>query len=103
MDIKQINFIHKGGPYGDETSWYEVKVPENTTFIDFVKGILLHRPKEWGAFKETNLFGPTIVEYSYGEYKIVDEEKYKEVQLKTIKKITANGGWSLMDYYIEFN
>ena len=50
MDIKQINFIHKGGPYGDETSWYEIKVPENTTFIDFVKGILLRRPKEWGVF-----------------------------------------------------
>ena len=47
MINKKIERIHLKGPFGDETSLYNVVFPEGMTVAEFIEAILEEFPKEW--------------------------------------------------------
>lgn len=115
-----ITFIHTGGPYGDATSNYEVRIPEDTTVAEFIKYIVRVysvEHGEWGEFRVYGLkehpHGHGLISYNRGEAffepepwrtpRDVCEPLLKELQNRVIKKVKANGGWSCMGYdlYLE--
>lgn len=89
----KIEFKQTGGPYGDETSNYDV-TSDSKTARDFVNDVLVHYKGEWGYF---SLDGKRY-EYRYGALlnDIPDEVLDREI----VYPIKANGGWSLMSYRI---
>lgn len=98
MKKNKIKLICIAGPFGDATSAYEVMFPEDMTVLDFIACVLEEFPKEWGEF---SVGWKDIVEYNRGTYKIINKELFDEVKNKKMSSVKANGGWTLMTYYIE--
>lgn len=101
--MNKIQFRHKAGPFGDCTSDYEVCFPENMTVYEFIVAVLEEYPEEWGSFFVSWLgnIGITFMKYKAGDIvNICDKECFLKIKDYHIKKVSANGGWSLMDYYI---
>lgn len=98
--MNKIQFKHRAGPFGDCTSDYEVCFPENMTVHEFIVAVLEEYPEEWGSFS-TSRFGNTFIEYKAGGLiNVCDKERFLRIKDYHIEKVSANGGWSLMDYYI---
>lgn len=96
--MKRFYRLCTGGPFGDETSSYDVILPEgeDITVQEFIEQILVDEPNEWGAIY--NGMREVIADYKYGEATFRDGyDKYKNAK---IANVTAHGGWSTMDYYI---
>lgn len=114
-----IKFIHKSGPHGDETCWYDVEFPEQWTVEDFIRYIVYtYAPEhdEWGEFA----IGHTdFVEYTARKGQkphawlcVPSWAKDREARLEESKRlyndnigkklvsVRANGGWSAMSYYL---
>lgn len=70
---RDFKLVCTGGPYGDCCCSYAVEL----------RG-------EWTA--------QVKIEYQYGNLKSTAPEK---IARKKIKRVHSNGGWSLMDYWIE--
>lgn len=77
----------------DETAAFEVET-DRETVADLVSDILNHKG-EWGFIE----IDGKKYEYRYGG-QIGKHIPSKELA-KRIEKVTASGGWSRMDYYIE--
>ena len=96
--MNKLNFERTGGPYSDETSSYNVIVPEGMILEEFIKAVLDEKPKEWGEI-HLGWGGPILIEYKHGNLfnpsKEVSENLHKEVVA-----VKASGGWSLMNYYL---
>lgn len=94
---KTIKLIHVAGPFGDETSRYDITFP-NMTVADFILTVLKENPDEWGTIR---LNGEIICEYKKGK---ITSLNAKMNVLKTIitpnKDAWAHGGWSLMNYHL---
>lgn len=114
-----IKFIHRSGPHGDATCWYDIKFPDGWTVEDFMRYVVYtYAPEhdEWGEFA----IGSTdFVEYTArkGEQPcawlcVPSWAKDREARLaesrrlyndninKKLISVRANGGWSAMSYYL---
>ena len=94
-----IKLNHLEGPFGDATSVYEVSFSEGMTISDFLNIVITQKSKEWGNISLSSK--AILIDYKYGHYTIRDDKLYNKFKDKKIKKITAHGGWSSMDYIIE--
>ena len=75
---------------GDCTAPYDVTLDHDYTFDELVNEILLRN--EWGYIN----FGGYRFEYRYNKCDNIPEN----LLTIPVKKVTASGGWSRMDYYI---
>lgn len=98
--MNKIQFKHRAGPFGDCTSDYEVYFPENMTVYEFIIAVLEEYPEEWGSFSTSWLDNAFIKYKAGGLINICDKERFLRIKDYHIKKVSANGGWSLMNYYI---
>ena len=93
--MNTIKLIRVAGPFGDETSKYNIVFP-NMTIADFILTVLKENPDEWGTIR---LNGEIICEYKKGK---ITSLNTKMNILKTIitpnKDTCDHGGWSLMNY-----
>lgn len=105
----KIDFIKKGGPYGDATSSYEVTFPKGTTlreFIIYITDTYSIEHGEWGSFSlsNTGYFGNIFADYKRGAIRKITD-KWKSLKIDSfldskLTKVIANGGWSNMDYHL---
>lgn len=98
-----FKLIHRDGPHGDQCSSYDIEIGDNVTLSEFLKHL---NPEEWGKvhFVEFDYNGRMIninIEYSYGKITNMPDKALPYMN-KVIKSGEANGGWSLMDYWIKF-
>lgn len=91
-----------GRTRGDCTAPYEVILyHDNVTVEEFVNAVLSDKT-EWGRISiGADYFNPKACTwYKYGEF---DKKNYNLIPYynKIITKVSADGGWSCMDYMIE--
>lgn len=84
-----------GGPYGDCTSSYKV-TDFPTTVGELLKYILEHKKDEWGYIYISN-YRNKVAEYRCGTIVKPLSDEYKDVR---ISSLSADGGWSRMDYIV---
>lgn len=108
-----LKFVQTGGPYGDETSSYDVKVQKEGFKVKDLCEYVLGKDKEYKEWGEIYIMGkgrpyefltkdvdtPIYkLEYKWGE--ILSDNIPDEIKEKTFTECKANGGWSLMSYRI---
>ena len=81
---------------GDCTAGYRVDLDKEYTVSEFIEEVLQRFSNEWGYFCIKNLF--TRIEYRSG--KLIENMIEGNVLSAKIVSVTANGGWSSMDYNI---
>jgi len=114
---KVFKLVYKSGPHGDECSSYEVKFFGQQTLQDLLNAL---DEREWGLVKvripnpetfnlpyatEREKYMDLTIEYKHGKI-ITPREKYAYLLDKVIDNNYsnfANGGWSLMNYWIKVN
>ena len=96
--MKRFYRLYTGGPYGDETSSYDIILPEGdvVTVEEFIEQILIDEPNEWGSIY--NGMREVIADYKRGE--VTFRDGYDSIKDKKISSAQAHGGWSRMDYYL---
>ena len=92
----KINLIRVGGPYGDETSSYKFTIIGNEMTLEQFAEAIAEDEREWGSIRKSSPFGEVLADYKYGKINYRADKN-----IKIAKEGTANGGWSLMDYYAE--
>lgn len=98
-----MNFIQIGRTMGDETTPYKVTGFKSRTVGEFIQEVLKEKPSEWGYisvgghFYQSRKMGSC--EYRYGR---LLSEMPKELLGVEIKEVLASGGWSNMDYTINW-
>lgn len=97
--MNKLKFIHVAGPFGDQTSGYEIEFEKPMTVKQFMDAVITERSGEWGNFALKNDWTKKLAEYKHGSITIINDSYYPAAD-KTIKSISANGGWSLMSYDI---
>lgn len=101
----KFKMICTGGPFGDCTCNYDVKLEGKCTVREFVKSVLKEKPGEWGSFEMVeDLKRPFLTQidackYKYGE--ITERFEKRENEGLEVGEIKANGGWTEMTYYIK--
>ena len=90
--MKPFELIYKAGPFGDETSLYEIKIDKPITIEEFIDCILEDHYDEWGYID----FGTNRIEYRDGQIR----SGYLPIK-QIVSGGTANGGWSRMDYKLK--
>ena len=100
-----MKFTKIGKTFGDETTPYEVTEQRAKTVREFIEEVLEEKPDDWGYICVGNHFyedgASGVCEYRYGE--VVSNKLSNNVLDIEINKITACGGWSRMDYTINWN
>ena len=86
---RDFKLVCTGGPYGDCCCSYAVELRGEWTVQELVKAVLERNPCEWGFF---------YIQRAGQKLKSTVPEK---IARKKIKRVHSNGGWSLMDYWIE--
>ena len=98
-----MRFQQVGRTAGDETTPYKVIGFKSRTVSEFIQEVLKENPKEWGYISVGGHFYQTrrkgSCEYRYGR---LLSEMPKELLDVEIKEILACGGWSRMDYTINW-
>lgn len=79
---------------GDETAGYDVILDKEYSVSDFIKTVVGIK-SEWGYISVKN---NGRCEYKWGDFLSNLDIKLLD---KKIKKVSASGGWSRMDYEIE--
>lgn len=97
--MKLLEFIRTGGPYGDCTSKYDIKINKEKPIIRDIINYVLNEKQEWGYIIINDNRLTDDFEYKYGV--IVKDNIPEEIKDTNIESITAIGGWSRMDYYIK--
>lgn len=97
--MKRFYYLCTGGPYGDATSSYDIILPEGdvVTVEEFIEQILIDNPNEWGGIY--NGMREIIADYKRGE--VTFKDGYDSIKHKKISSVSAHGGWSMMDYYLD--
>lgn len=97
-----INLKATDREYGDATRDYIVEFDKEYTIKEFVEEILEEHSKDWGYFRiPLEYYSVLAIEYEKG--KITKNLEILEQYFdKKIEKVSANGGWSRMDYFIVF-
>lgn len=77
------------------TSGYIVSLDKEYTVAEFIDYIFKERNGEWGSIDIVNHYSRSYKnsKFSYNGFE-------EDVLNKKIKKVTAHGGWTLMDYNI---
>ena len=102
---ERMKMICTGGPYGDASSSYAVKLDKEYTVQEFVKMVLDEKPGEWGNFEITTDFHYTytnrkdICEYKRG--KIIADFREEKPKTMVVSEVIAHGGWTNMNYFIK--
>lgn len=98
-----IDLVYKSGPFGDETSYYNVRT-DAAFVVQFIEQVLKERGNEWGeiclAKEGSHAHDICVCEYRYGKITRRATE-YDSYGVAKIKSISANGGWSAMSYEIQ--
>ena len=105
-NIPMFELTRSGPEGGDCCAPYDVEIlwPKPTVgeFIDaVVRAKVGNGGTEWGYIgihKHGSIFGEPLCEYQHG--KIVSDNIPDNIKEKRIHIVTANGGWSRMDYRI---
>lgn len=90
----KLNFRQTARTGGDETAPYDVFMEQECTVEDFITAVL--NMKEWGYIR---IKGYGSIEYR--QDKIVSTSLTNDDMAMVIKSVSAAGGWSRMDYYLE--
>lgn len=98
--MRTLKLVRVSGPHGDETSSYRVDFPEGMTVKEFIETTLKENPGEWGTFSSSWSSSGKIAEYKYGKLIETGFETYNKFKDRKVKSVSANGGWSLMNYVI---
>ena len=93
---KRIIMSCTGGPYGDATSSYKFTIIGNEMTLEQFAEAIAEDEREWGSIRKSSPFGEVLADYKYGKINYRADKN-----IKIAKEGTANGGWSLMDYYVE--
>ena len=96
--MELLDFKLSGGPYGDDTSTYDVKVNKDGATVTDIINYALSKKEDWGYVCIDSFFSDKRLEYRYGI--IISDNISSEDKNKVVKTITASGGWSRMDYII---
>lgn len=95
-----FTFIRTGGPYGDCTCDYDIKLDKEYTVAEFVKTVLENKPDEWGyigIWRSKTIFGDPTCRYDYGKLRSTLPD---DILDKKIRSVDASGGWTRMDYLL---
>ena len=99
-----MKFTQIGKTMGDVTTPYEVTEQKSRTVKEFIEEVLKEKPQEWGYISVGKHFyqdgASGVCEYRCG--KLVTEMPNNVLDVE-IKKISACGGWSRMDYTINWS
>ena len=99
MKKDDIKFIFTEGPYGDDTSQYDLEFSIPLKVSDFIGYIKEFLPKEFGFIYFDYYTGDNKKPYPYKcgrfEYDIPSE-----IMERNVEKIRGSGGWGSMDYYV---
>ena len=106
-----IDFIQIGGPYGDGTSMYNVKLNKDFTVKEFIDYILKKYPENWGyisiADKDIVLSNQCVgwdrlshITRNYINGNITLKNPNSSTLSKKVMAVKASGGRSRMDYII---
>lgn len=107
-----FKFIPSSEMGGDCTRSYDIELDKEYTVGEFIKTILENRSNEWGTisiyckcpefeYPHVNYVDRPKCEYKQG--KILNSSFQPEHLEFKVKNVVAHGGWSLMDYTINFN
>ena len=95
LDFKKIS------DNGDATSNYEVSIKGTMTLNDLVERVLSCE-RDWGYIRiGKNWNAPKYIEYRCGKIVMDNRDEYSYSGDEEIVSMTASGGWSRMDYYVE--
>lgn len=94
-----FDFKCTGGPFGDCTSNYEIEFSREFTVREFVNEVIKNKD-EWGDFHIVTKGKPFGIEKSEYRHGKILSSFSEEILDRKIKFVRANGGWSLMSYYI---
>lgn len=96
--MREIELIHKSGPFRDECSLYDVQIEKGTTVQDVID-FALNKKEKWGEIEvyDEHSFLHSL-DYVHGVIK--KDAIPTNIKSRLIKDITAYGGWSHMDYSI---
>lgn len=94
--MKPFRLVETGGPYGDCTCSYDVIFRSPMTLGEFIAA-LPHDEREWGCVRAEH---HKVAEYKRGTTVIMDSIYYFCNLNRVVVSATANGGWSLMDYWV---
>lgn len=103
----KLEFIQVGNNRGDCTAPYVVKFTDKLTVKEFIDGILKDRKSDWGSIKIycNDILGyyDISIRYRHGEIESAQsllDMLYNDIGEKDVIGISADGGWSRMDYVI---
>lgn len=98
-----MRFQQVGRTAGDETTPYKVLDFKSRAVGEFTQEVLMENPDEWGYISVGGHFYQTrkrgSCEYRYGK---LLSEMPKELLGIEIREVLASGGWSRMDYTINW-
>ena len=95
-----IRRIQTGREGSDCTAPYDVLLDHEYTVEEFIDAVLEENPREWGKFAihhNEYIFGYPQCGYRNGK---TTARFSTDILKKKILKVTASGGWTLMDYLI---
>lgn len=94
LELKQA-----GPPRSDETMPFSVKFNDGATVKDLFDEVLVNRSNEWGyiRIRDGNKWSSYEYEYRWGK---LLKTPSSDIMSQKITRITADGGWSRMDYYV---
>ena len=92
----KLYFEQHGPMRGDGCTTYRVKLSRTCTLQKLIDYILTQR-RSWGCLRIKGNFLPSF-EYEYGRQ--VCSSLTKADLRRKVAEISANGGWSRMDYYV---
>lgn len=95
LDFKQTSEEHS-----DCSTDYDVKLRKEVKLSELIGEIL--KRKEWGDINvkmEKDWLNWPKLEFSYG--KIIENKIPKKFMNKKVARLTSNGGWTQMHYYVE--
>lgn len=87
----------------DCTAGYSVDLDKEYTLQEFIDAVLTNKKDEWGGIKiakrDCAWYRYPCINYRYGKI-ISDPNLPEEVYDYKIKSVSADGGWTAMDYFI---
>lgn len=102
MEELKLIYTHKGGPYGDCMSSYDVSFNRTCSLGEFIDAIL--KRNEWGtirigSFSDRDLL-PEL-EYKYG---LIVKSEFSEKDLrKEVQSVYASYGWTCGNYWVKIS
>lgn len=100
-----VEMICTGGPFGDCCCNYNALLNHEYTVREFVEEVLKEKPDEWGSFVVTtdlkHIYNGSRGRCEYNKGNITKGFERAEIAEMKIKEVKANGGWSLMQYFIK--